>query len=87
MSIAWPHGVLFRGGEEGNIRRNVIENDKNAAIIGEPANILFGTGIPTIIMAEGQKNTESDVVIVEASKGIEKAGKSNRLRPSDIRRM
>lgn len=87
MCIVLPHGVLFRGGEEGSIRRNLIENDKIAAIIGLPANIFFGTGIPTIIMVLRQKRTESDVLIVDASKGFEKAGKSNRLRASDIRRI
>jgi len=87
MCIVLPHGVLFRGGEEGNIRRNLIENDKIAAIIGLPANIFFGTGIPTIIMVLRQKRTESDVLIVDASKGFEKAGKSTRLRASDIRRI
>ncbi len=87
MCIVLPHGVLFRGGEEGNIRRNLIENDKIAAIIGLPENIFFGTGIPTIIMVLRQKRTESDVLIVDASKGFEKAGKSNRLRASDIRRI
>ena len=87
MCIVLPHGVLFRGGEEGNIRRNLIENDKIAAIIGLPANIFFGTGIPTIIIVLRQKRTESDVLIVDASKGFEKAGKSNRLRASDIRRI
>ena len=87
MCIVLPHGVLFRGGEEGNIRRNLIENDKIAAIIGLPPNIFFGTGIPTIIMVLRQKRTESDVLIVDASKGFEKAGKSNRLRASDIRRI
>ena len=49
MCIVLPHGVLFRGGEEGSIRRNLIENDKIAAIIGLPANIFFGTGIPTMM--------------------------------------
>ena len=87
MCIVLPHGVLFRGGEEGNIRRNLIENDKIAAIIGLPANIFFGTGIPTIIMVLRQKRDESNVLIVDASKGFEKAGKSNRLRASDIRRI
>ncbi|MEI3168826.1 MAG: N-6 DNA methylase [Lachnospiraceae bacterium] len=45
-----PHGVLFRGGEEGQIRKNLIGNNNIDAIIGLPANIFFGTGIPTIIM-------------------------------------
>lgn len=50
MTIVLPHGVLFRGGEEGEIRKNLIENNHIDAIIGLPANIFFGTGIPTIIM-------------------------------------
>ena len=87
MCIVLPHGVLFRGGEEGAIRRSLIENDKIAAIIGLPANIFFGTGIPTIIMVLRQKRDESDVLIVDASKDFEKVGKNNQLRSSDIRRI
>lgn len=87
MCIVLPHGVLFRGGEEGAIRRNLIENDKIAAIIGLPANIFFGTGIPTIIMVLRQKRDESDVLIIDASKDFEKVGKNNQLRSSDIRRI
>ncbi|MEC4183854.1 type I restriction-modification system subunit M [Adlercreutzia sp. R21] len=87
MCIVLPHGVLFRGGEEGAIRRNLIENDKIAAIIGLPANIFFGTGIPTIIMVLRQKREESDVLIIDASKDFEKVGKNNQLRSSDIRRI
>ena len=49
MTIVLPHGVLFRGGEEGIIRKNLIENNHIDTIIGLPANIFFGTGIPTII--------------------------------------
>ena len=45
MTIVLPHGVLFRGGEEGEIRKNLIESDHIDAIIGLPANIFFGTGI------------------------------------------
>ncbi|MDD3106909.1 MAG: type I restriction-modification system subunit M, partial [Bacilli bacterium] len=50
MTIVLPHGVLFRGGEEGAIRKNLVEKNHIEAIIGLPANIFFGTGIPTIIM-------------------------------------
>lgn len=87
MTIVLPHGVLFRGGEEGEIRRNLIENNHIDAIIGLPANIFFGTGIPTIIMVLRQKREHTDVLIVDASKGFEKVGKNNRLRSSDIRRI
>lgn len=87
MTIVLPHGVLFRGGEEGEIRKNLIENNKIDAVIGLPANIFFGTGIPTIIMVLKQKRTNTDVLIVDASKGFEKVGKNNKLRASDIKRI
>lgn len=87
MTIVLPHGVLFRGGEEGNIRKNLIENNKIDAIIGLPANIFFGTGIPTIIMVLKQRKTNTDVLIVDASKGFEKVGKTNKLRASDIKKI
>lgn len=87
MTIVLPHGVLFRGGEEGEIRKNLIENNHIDAIIGLPANIFFGTGIPTIIMVLKQKRENTDVLIVDASKGFEKIGKNNKLRTSDIKRI
>ena len=87
MTIVLPHGVLFRGGEEGNIRRNLIENDNIDAIIGLPANIFFGTGIPTIVMVLKKKRDRSDVLIVDASKGFVKVGKNNKLRASDIKKI
>ena len=89
MTIVLPHGVLFRGGEEGVIRKNLIEKNNIEAIIGLPANIFFGTGIPTIIMVLRQKreSTNTDVLIIDASKGFAKEGKNNKLRASDIRRI
>lgn len=87
MAIVLPHGVLFRGGEEGAIRRNLIENDHLETIIGLPPNIFFGTGIPTIILVLRQKRKASDVLIVDASKGFAKEGKNNRLRASDIKKI
>ena len=87
MTIVLPHGVLFRGGEEGKIRTNLIENDNIEAIIGLPANIFYGTGIPTIIMVLRQKREDNNVLIIDASKGFEKVGKSNKLRACDIRKI
>ena len=87
MTIVLPHGVLFRGGEEGEIRKNLIENNHIDAIIGLPANIFFGTGIPTIIMVLKQKRENTDVLIIDASKGFIKEGKNNKLRASDIKRI
>jgi len=87
MTIVLPHGVLFRGGEEGEIRKNLIEGNHIDAIIGLPSNIFFGTGIPTIIMVLKQKRKNTDVLIVDASKGFIKVGKNNKLRASDIKRI
>lgn len=87
MNIVLPHGVLFRGGEEGEIRKNLIEENHIDAIIGLPANIFFGTGIPTIVMVLRQKRENTDVLIVDASKGFAKEGKNNKLRACDIKRI
>lgn len=87
MAIVLPHGVLFRGGEEGEIRKNLIEQNHIDAIIGLPANIFFGTGIPTIIMILRQERKNTDVLIIDASKGFVKEGKNNKLRASDIKRI
>jgi type I restriction enzyme M protein len=87
MTIVLPHGVLFRGGEEGVIRKNLIEQNHIDAIIGLPANIFFGTGIPTIIIVLKQKRENTDILIVDASRGFEKVGKNNKLRASDIKKI
>ena len=93
MAIVLPHGVLFRGDAtggmdgEGRIRRNLIENNHIEAIIGMPANIFYGTGIPTIIMVLRREREDSDVLFIDASKGFAKAGKSNKLMASDIKRI
>lgn len=87
MTIVLPHGVLFRGGEEGEIRKNLIEGNHIDTIIGLPANIFFGTGIPTIIMILKQRRENTDVLILDASKGFIKEGKNNKLRASDIKRI
>lgn len=87
MTIVLPHGVLFRGGDEGEIRKNLIEYNNIDAIIGLPANIFFGTGIPTIIMVLKYEKDDTDVLIIDASKGFEKEGKNNKLRACDIKKI
>lgn len=85
MTIVLPHGVLFRGGEEGKIRETLIERNHIEAIIGLPANIFFGTSIPTIIIVLKRTRTDTDVLIIDASRKYEKVGKNNKLRARDIR--
>ena len=93
LTIVLPHGVLFRGDAlkdadgEGKIRRNLIERNNIDAVIGLPANIFFGTGIPTLIMVLKQHRHHDDVLIIDASKGFVKEGKQNKLRACDIRKI
>lgn len=87
MAIVLPHGVLFRGGEEGQIRKQLIEQNHIDTIIGLPANIFFGTGIPTVILVLKQKRQNTDVLVVDASKHFLKEGKNNKLQASDIKRI
>lgn len=87
MTIVLPHGVLFRGGEEGEIRKNLIENNNIDTIIGLPENIFFGTGIPTIIMVLKKKRDINDVLIIDASKEFIKEGKNNKLQASNIKKI
>ena len=91
MTIVLPHGVLFRGTPddegEGKIRKRLIEKNQIDAIIGLPANIFFGTGIPTLIMVLKQHRQNDDILIIDASKGFVKDGKQNKLRASDIKRI
>lgn len=88
MTIVLPHGVLFRGGEEGEIRKNLIEKNHIDAIIGLPANIFFGTGIPTIIMVLKKSSKQNnDILMIDASKGFVKVGNKNQLRACDIKKI
>lgn len=93
MTIVLPHGVLFRGtkddGAEGQIRYHLIDSDKIYAIIGLPANIFYGTGIPTIIMVLRKVRDANDhsVLFIDASKGFIKDGTRNRLRECDIKKI
>lgn len=87
LTIVLPHGVLFRGGEEEQIRTNLIEKNNIDAIIGLPANIFFGTGIPTLVMVLKQHRDNDDVLIIDASNGFVKDGKQNKLRACDIKKI
>ncbi|WP_026979110.1 type I restriction-modification system subunit M [Flavobacterium tegetincola] len=87
MTIVLPHGVLFRGGEEGTIRTKLIEANHIDTIIGLPSNIFFGTVIPTVIIVLKKQRINTDVLIIDASKCFKKEVKSNILRSSDIKRI
>lgn len=87
LTIVLPHGVLFRGGEEEQIRTNLIEKNNIDAIIGLPANIFFGTGIPTLVMVLKHHRASDDVLIIDASNGFVKDGKQNKLRACDIKKI
>lgn len=87
MTIVLPHGVLFRGGSEAAIRKELIEQNNIDAVIGLPANIFYGTGIPTIIMVLKKNRETSDVLYIDASQNFLKVGKNNELRAADIRRI
>ena len=86
-AVILPHGVLFRGNEEGTIRQNLIDNNKIDTIIGLPANLFYGTGIPTILMILKQTREDTGILFVDASKGFVKNGNKNKLRSRDIKRI
>lgn len=91
LTIVLPNGVLFRGDPEddgeGKIRKKLIEKNQIDCIIGLPANIFFGTGIPTLIMVLKQNRRNDDILMIDASKGFVKDGKSNKLRACDVKRI
>ena len=85
MAVVLPHGALFRGGAEGHIREFIIK-EKNwlDAVIGLPANIFYGTSIPTCIMVFKKCRETDEVLFIDASKNFEKGKNENYLRPSDV---
>jgi type I restriction enzyme M protein len=88
-AVILPHGVLFRGNAEAAIRRNLIERMYIKGIIGLPANLFYGTGIPACIIVvdkEGTQNREG-IFMIDASKGFMKDGNKNRLRAQDIHKI
>ena len=89
MACVAPHGVLFRGSAEGKIRRYLIEK-RNCidAVIGLPANIFYGTSIPTCILVVKKCREEGDnILFIDASKDFEKVKTQNKLRPEHIDRI
>lgn len=86
MAIVLPHGVLFRGASEGKIRKQMIELNLLDAVIGLPANLFYGTGIPACILVFKKNRNRSDVLFIDASGdgNYEKSKNQNLLRDEDI---
>ena len=84
MAIVLPHGVLFRGGGEGKIRKVLLENGAIDTVIGLPANIFFNTSIPTTVIILKKDRPTKDVLFIDASQGFEKAKNQNTLTDEHI---
>ena len=88
-AIIMPHGVLFRGNREAVIRRNLVKRGWIKGVIGLPANLFYGTGIPACIVVIDKEDavTRDGIFMIDASKGFRKDGAKNRLRERDIHRI
>ena len=89
MAVVLPHGVLFRGAAEGVIRKYLIEQ-RNVldAVIGLPANIFFGTSIPTVILVfKKNRFNEDNILFIDASNDFEKGKNQNLLRDCDVEKI
>ena len=88
-AVILPHGVLFRGNAEAEIRRNLIRKGYIKGIIGLPANLFYGTGIPAAIIVLDKENAQQrkGIFMIDAGKGFVKDGNKNRLREQDIHKI
>lgn len=88
-AVIHPHGVLFRGGAEAMIRREIVKRGYIKGIIGLPANLFYGTGIPACILVLDKENAHArkGIFMINASKGFMKDGNKNRLRAQDIHKI
>ncbi len=88
-AVVLPHGVLFRGNAEGEIRKNILKKGFIKGIIGLPANLFYGTGIPACIIILDKENAahRKGIFMMDASKGFMKDGNKNRLREQDLRKI
>lgn len=87
MAIVLPHGVLFRGDSEGEIRKNLILNHNIETIISFPSGMFFATGIPVIVMILSKNRREDDILFIDASQSYKKDKKQNVLTESDVQRI
>lgn len=88
-AVILPHGVLFRGNSEAEIRKNILQRGYIKGIIGLPANLFYGTGIPAciILLDKEDASQRKGIFVIDASKGFIKDGNKNRLREQDIRKI
>ena len=88
-AIILPHGVLFRGNKEADIRRNLVRRGLIKGIIGLPANLFYGTGIPACIIVLDKENSHArpGIFMIDARNGFMKDGNKNRLRSQDIHKI
>lgn len=84
VGVVVPHGVLFRGAAEGRIRQKLIEENLLEAVIGLPANLFFGTGIPAAILLFNKGKTHGDVLFIDASREFADAKNQNLLTPAHL---
>lgn len=86
MAIVLPHGVLFRGASEGKIRKNIIDNNLLDTVIGLPANLFYGTSIPTAVLVfKGRESRRTkDILFIDASSEFVKGKNQNKLSPENI---
>lgn len=89
MAIVLPHGVLFRGGSEGKIRKNIIDNNLLDSVIGLPANLFYGASIPTCVLVfKGREARKSkDILFIDASNEFKKGKNQNKLSPENINKI
>ena len=87
VGVIVPHGVLFRGGSEGLIRQKLIEENLLETVIGLPANLFFGTGIPAAILIFHKGKKTTDVLFIDASREFADEKKQTRLRAEDIEKI
>lgn len=87
MAIVLPHGVLFRGAAEGKIRKLVIEKNFLDAVIGLPANLFYGTSIPTTILVFKKNKKTKDILFIDASKEFEKGKNQNNLNDAHVEKI
>lgn len=88
VGVVVPHGVLFRGGQEGKIREAVIRENLLDAVIGIPANLFYGTGIPAALMIfDKSRKPGKEILFIDASREFEQSTNQNKLRPQDTEKI